>query len=282
MTWPSRTTIIEKCHAKTSAAPDNLFMVNEDCEKLSNEAAAAFHAIMMKALYVTKRARPDTSLAIAFLTIQIRSPNIEDWEKLRHLIEYLSGNKERYLIIGADNEAMRMWYFNALFAVHLNIHRHTGGGMTMGRGFPISVSTKQKLNTKSLAESELVGVDDMMPIIPWTCYFLLSQGYGVIKNLLLQDNKSSILLVRNGKASSGKGMRHNNICYFFITDQVNMKELTIEWCPTKQMVADFMTKPIQGVSSGISRTTLWGEFVVANPRWKQSALIRRSTTTRRR
>jgi hypothetical protein len=26
---------------------------------------------------------------------------------------------------------------------------------------------------------------------------------------------------------------------------VNTKELTIEWCPTKQMVADFMTKPIQ-------------------------------------
>jgi hypothetical protein len=25
-----------------------------------------------------------------------------------------------------------------------------------------------------------------------------------------------------------------------------MKELTIEWCPTNQMVTDFMTKPIQG------------------------------------
>ncbi len=25
-----------------------------------------------------------------------------------------------------------------------------------------------------------------------------------------------------------------------------MKELTVKWCPTKQMVADFMTKPIQG------------------------------------
>ncbi len=116
----------------------------------------------------------------------------------------------------------------------------------MGRGFPISVSTKQKLNTKSLTESELVGIDDMMPIILWTCYFLLLQGYGVIENLLLQDNKRSILLERNGKASSGKRTRHSNICYFFITDQVNMKELTIKWCPTKQMVADFMTKPIQG------------------------------------
>ena len=118
--------------------------------------------------------------------------------------------------------------------------------MKMGHVFPISVSTKQKLNTKSSTESELVGVDDMMPIIIWTRYFLLEQGYGVVENLILQDNKSSILLERNGKASSGKRMKHINIRYFFITDQVNMKEVAIEWCPTKKMVADFMTKPLQG------------------------------------
>jgi hypothetical protein len=123
---------------------------------------------------------------------------------------------------------------------------HTGGGLTMGRGFPISVSTKQKLNTRRSTESELVGVNDMMPIICWTCYFLLSQGYGIIDNLLLQDNTSSILLEWNGKASSGKRTRHIDIRYFFITDRVNMKEISIDWCPTKKMVADFMTKPLQG------------------------------------
>ncbi len=95
--------------------------------------------------------------------------------------------------------------------------------MTMWRGFPISVSTKQKLNTKSLTESELIDIDNMMSIILWTCYFLLSQGYEVIENLLLQDNKISILLERNGKHSIGKRTRHINICYFFIMDQVNMK-----------------------------------------------------------
>ena len=62
----------------------------------------------------------------------------------------------------------------------------------------------------------------------------------------MQDNKSLILLERNGKASSGKRTRHINIRYFFITDQVNMKEISIEWCPTKDMVAGFMTKPLQG------------------------------------
>jgi hypothetical protein len=86
----------------------------------------------------------------------------------------------------------------------------------MGRGFPIAVSTKQKLNTKSSTESELVGVDNMTPIIFWTCYFLLEQGCVVIENLLLQDNKSLIQLERNDRASSGKRTRHINIRYFFI------------------------------------------------------------------
>jgi hypothetical protein len=183
--------IVGKPHLKTST-PDNILIVNEDCKKLSDEAAAAFHTIVAKGLYVTKRARPDISLATAFLTIRVRSLNIDDWEKLRHLMEYLRGDRDRPLILGADNEGILMWYVDASFAVHPKMHRHTGGGMTMGRGFPISVSTKQMLNTKSFTESELVGVDDMLQIILWTHYFLLSQGYGVIENHLLQDNKSSI------------------------------------------------------------------------------------------
>jgi hypothetical protein len=161
-------------------------------------------------------------------------------------MEYLRGDRDRPLVLGADNDGLLMWYVDALFAVHPNMHGHTGGGLTLGRGFPISVSTKQKLNTRSSTESELVGVDDMMPIICWTRYFLLSQGYGIIENLLLQDNKSSILLEQNGRASSGKHTRHINIRYFFISDRVNMKEISIDWCPTKKMAADFMTKPLQG------------------------------------
>lgn len=90
----------------------------------------------------------------------------------------------------------------------------------MGRGFPITASTKQKLNTKSSTVSELVGVDDMMPVIIWTHYFLLSQGYEIFENLLLQDNKSSFLLEKNGKSSSSKRTRDVNIRYFFITNWV--------------------------------------------------------------
>ncbi len=101
-------------------------------------------------------------------------------------MEYLRKDNTRPLVLDANNDGLLMWYVDASFAVHPNMRGHTGGGLILGRGFPISASTKQKLNTRSSTESELVGVDDMMPIILWTRYFLLAQGYGIIENLLLQ------------------------------------------------------------------------------------------------
>ncbi len=194
------------------------------------------------------------------------SPDIDDWEKLRHLMEYLRKDHAWPQVLGAKNDGLLMWYVDALFAVHPNMHGHTGGGLTMGRGFPNTAPTKQKLNTRSSTESELVGVDDMMPIIIWTCYFLLSQGYGIVENLLLQENKSSILLEQNRKASSSKRTRHINIRYFFITDQVNMKEISPHWCPTKDMVTDFWTKPLQGSHFRKLRDYIMGRVRCVKPK----------------
>ena len=86
----------------------------------------------------------------------------------------------------------------------------------------------------------------MMPSILWTRYFLKAQGYNVNDNIIFQDNKSAMLLERNGKASSSRRTKHINVRYFFITNRIAKGEVRVEWCPTKQMVADFMTKPLQG------------------------------------
>jgi hypothetical protein len=73
-----------------------------------------------------------------------------------------------------------------------------------------------------------------------------AQGCGVKDNVLFQDNKSSILLEKNGKASSSKRMKHINIRYLFITDRVKREEVSKVWCPTGDMIGDFATKPLQG------------------------------------
>jgi hypothetical protein len=98
----------------------------------------------------------------------------------------------------------------------------------------------KKLITKSSTEAELVGIDDVLPRALWTKYFMEAQSYGVT-TVLNEDNQSTIKLSENGKASSGKGTRPINIRYFFNT------EVPIQYCPTKQMVANYFTKPLQCV-----------------------------------
>ena len=64
--------------------------------------------------------------------------------------------------------------------------------MSMGLGADMSGSWKQKLNTGSSTEAELVGIDDALKSIMWGLYFIQSQGYEVTKNILMQDkNKLS-------------------------------------------------------------------------------------------
>ena len=63
--------------------------------------------------------------------------------------------------------------------------------MDYGRGVTISQSRK-KLNTRSSNESELVGADDMSTMILRKKIFMEAQGFDVNKNIILQDNKSTI------------------------------------------------------------------------------------------
>jgi len=261
---------VRKSRNRTSAAPEDLFKIDEDAVKLPKEQATKFHNIVAKALYVSKRARPDTSVAIAFLSTRVREPDVDDWKKLQHLIDYLRVTKYMPLILGADNTGVMGWYVDASFAVHPNMRGHTGGGLTLGRGFPIVSSTKQKLNTRSSTESELVGVDDMMPTILWARYFLKAQGYNVTDNVIFQDNQSAILLERNGKASSSKRTKHIAVRYFFITNRIQMGEVRTEWCPTEDMVADFMTKPLQGSTFVRFRDLIMGVVSMKDMKKKKS------------
>ena len=108
---------------------------------------------------------------------------------------------------------MKLWV-EASYAAHDDMRGHTGRTMSMGKdkhGSIISISQKQKLNTKSSTEAELIGEDYAMPQLLWTRYFLEAQGYGIDENILYQDNMRAMLLEKNGKKSSTKKMKHINV-----------------------------------------------------------------------
>ncbi len=150
------------------------------------------------------------------------------------------------LTLEASKATVMKWLVDASFATHPDMRSHTGGVMTLGRGAIYSVSTRQKLNTRSSTEGELVGVSDVMPQILWTRRFLECQGYRASDSIIYQDNQSCILMAKNGRGSSSKRTRHIDIRYFFVTDRIAAGDVTVEYCPTGDMIADFFTKPLQG------------------------------------
>jgi hypothetical protein len=63
--------------------------------------------------------------------------------------------------------------------------------------------------------------------------------------IIFQDNKSTIQLINNGRSNSER-TRHINIRYFFLHDRVREKEIAIVYKSTTDMLADMLTKPLQG------------------------------------
>ena len=118
--------------------------------------------------------------------------------------------------------------------------------MSFGYGCILSICVKQKVNTRSSTEAELVGLDDVISKILWAKRFMEHQGF-VMENKVYRDNTSSMKLEQNGRASASKRTRHFNIKYFYVTDLVRRKEVELEYCPTEEMMADYMTKPLTGV-----------------------------------
>jgi hypothetical protein len=226
-------------------AAEDLWSVS-DAAALPSKDAEVFHTFVAKGLFACKRARPDIHTAIAALCTRTKAPNHDDWGKLMRLMRYLNGTRSDILILSADDLHVIKWHVDAAFAVHPDFKSHTGGAMTYGRGCPITASKKQKLNTRSSTEAELVAADDMATPILWTRLFMEAQGYKVEQNILFQDNKSTILLLNNGKRSSSKRTRAINIRYFFLTDQIEKGRLSVSYCPTSEMIGDFFSKPLQG------------------------------------
>ena len=112
---------------KTSASPDILFKVDKDFKKLPQSKTMQFHNLAANTLYATKRARPDTCMAIEFLTMIVRAPNLDDWDKMVHMMRYIRSTCMLPLIISARQVGLltRISHceFHKTRTQHLQIYR---------------------------------------------------------------------------------------------------------------------------------------------------------------
>ena len=237
----------EDCSAYASSpAATHLFRVNPNGVLLDEVRRKLLHRIVAKLLYVSKRARPDLLPAISFLTSRVTKADEDDWKKLKRVLQYVNSTIDLPLTLSIDKLCILKTWVDAAFAVHDDMKSHTGSMITLGKGAFHASSKRQKLNTKSSTEAELVGAGDSLPQSIWTANFLEAQGYKVEESRFFQDNQSAMKMEKNGRQSAGQRSRHIHIRYFFIKDRIDKGEINLVYCSTDKMVADYFTKPLQG------------------------------------
>ena len=228
-----------------SPATKNLFRVRAAAASLDDIKRERFHSVMAKILYLAKRVRPELLVAVAFLVRRVQCPDEDDWHKMIRLIQYIRGSSELGIRLSADSHLSVTAFIDASYGVHFDLKSHTGAVITLGRGPVFAKSTTQKLNTTSSAEAELVALADSSGQVLWTREFLIHQGYNIGAAIIKEDNQSAIQLIQNGKSNSAR-TRHIAVRYFFLTDRIKSGEISVEYLNTSDMIADILTKPLQG------------------------------------
>ena len=101
-------------------------------------------------------------MAIAFLCTRVSKSTQEDWEKLRRVLKYIHNTIDLPRVIGVKDFKVLQTWVDASYATHPDMRSHTSGVISLGHGVITSKSSKQKVNTKSSIEAELVGASDFV------------------------------------------------------------------------------------------------------------------------
>jgi hypothetical protein len=188
-----------------------------------------------------------TQMAVSFLTTRVQSPNEDDWEKLKRILKYLNGTRNLKLMLCADQTKYAVhWYVDGSHQIHEDCRGQTSSLATFGNGAVSSSLNKMKCNTNS-TETELIFFANILTDIIWMHYFVECQGYDINNYAVFQDNTCALLLEKNGRMSlSHQCTKHIKALYFLIKDYYDAGVIDVKFCPTDQMWANVLTKPLQG------------------------------------
>ena len=254
---------IEKClqgknigRTAVTPAKDGLFDIDPDSVLLSQSDGECFHSDVARLLYLAKRARPEILTAISFLSSRVAVPTTEDDEKLKRVFSYLKGTAGLKLVFKAG-VVSPVSYVDASFGVHSDGSSRTGIVLMLAGGVVGVWSNRQHIVVKSATEAEIVAMSDGLEKVLWAREFLISQGYAIDPVVVYEDNSGVLAIAKNGRKPQHR-TRHLNVRYFFVIDRVKLGHVRLEYMPTKSMIADMMTKAVNGALFQDLRNLLFG------------------------
>ena len=228
-------------------ATSGLFEVNDKLPLLNNFKQNVARSTVYKLLYLSKRTRPDIAAAVSFLCTRVDKYTIEDELKITRVLKYLHGTQELGLRFTKTGKIDVKIHADASYGAHTDGKGHSGLLITINDNPILFKSNKQKINTMSTSECELVCLSNSIAHICSITNLLDDLKIKINSQVIYQDNLSTIKMVQNERPTSQR-TKHINIRYFTIRERTEQQNIRIEHLRTHLMVADILTKPLYGTT----------------------------------
>lgn len=197
-------------------------------------------------LYISVNSRPDIAASVAILARKTSNPTQEDWNELKRVAKYLKGTADMYLQLCCESEVPNVLYgyADANWAECRTDRKSNSGYVFLLNGCAVSWGCKkQTVVSLSTTEAEFVALSDTAKEVVWLRNVLADFGYKQTNpTTIYEDNRSCLNLIKDEKLSNRT--KHIDTKYHFVKDYVDKKIIECVYCPTEEMLADMLTKPL--------------------------------------
>ncbi|OWZ15971.1 putative mitochondrial protein, partial [Phytophthora megakarya] len=209
-----------------------------------------FQSLVGSLLWIARCTRPDIAFAVHKATRKTHGPSVADWKLAKRIVRYLAGTKRLRLQmngIKGPEEALEVVAFSdADFAADKTDRKSVTGGLLTLDGMAVSwICKKQGGVSLSTMEAEYTAASVMATEILGVRELLGELGLEAEEPLPLRVDNRAALKQLDGESSSTKA-KHIDVRVKFVGDYTKKGVLKPEYRESATMLADLMTKALDG------------------------------------
>jgi hypothetical protein len=203
-----------------------------------------YNSLIGSLQYAAITTRPDISMAVSHLSRFLTQPSTKHWEAGKRVLRYLKGTIDLGLVLGGQDSCIMTGYCDSDWASDTVTRRsRTGYVFTMNGGAVSWKSQHQPTVALSTAEAEYMALTAAIQEAIFLRQLLDSMGVKQLEpTMIFEDNQACIALSKNSLVNARS--KHIDIKYHFNREKVESGEVVLKYCPSAEMIADVMTKPL--------------------------------------
>lgn len=208
-----------------------------------------YQSLIGSLLYIAVNTRPDIAASIAILSQKTSNPSQEDWNELKRVVKYLKGTAEMFLKLNNDislEEKSLIGFADANWAESRIDRKSNSGYVFMLNGGCVSwACRKQTCVSLSTTEAEFIALSESAKEATWIRNLLIDLQYSQeLPTTIYEDNQSCLNLIKDERLSNRS--KHIDTKFHFVKDYIMKGIITCKYCPSEEMLADMLTKPLSG------------------------------------